>query len=91
VMRSLVCPTLTVNVCLPLQRLVQPDSAAPISLTPKHQPQAPQVCGQNEEGTTSIQLDGGNEAGHKSAQTGMRSSLPLQVSRCQGEFIYIIH
>jgi hypothetical protein len=50
-----------------------------------------QVCGQNEEGTTSIQLDGGNEAGHKSAQTWMRSSLPLQVSRCQGEFIYIIH
>jgi hypothetical protein len=50
-----------------------------------------QVCGQNEEGITSIQLDSGNEAGHKSAQTGMRSSLPLQVSRCQGEFIHIIH
>jgi hypothetical protein len=50
-----------------------------------------QVSGQNEKGTTPIQLDSGNEAGHKSAQAGMRSSLPLQVSRCQGEFIHIIH
>jgi|CXWL01.1.fsa_nt_gi hypothetical protein len=33
----------------------------------------------------------GNEDIHKSAQAGIRFSLPLQVSRCQGAFNYIIH
>ena len=87
-MRSLVCRTLTVNVCLPLQRLVF-SAQQLISHYAIHENL--HVCDHYEEGTTSIQLDSGNEAGHKSAQTGMRSSLPLQVSRCQGEFSNIIH
>jgi hypothetical protein len=33
----------------------------------------------------------GNEDIHKSAQAGIRFSLPPQVSHCQGAFFYIIH
>ena len=87
-MRGSVLQPLAVNLCPLLQRpAYSTQQLTSHSTNHKHR----QVCSHNEANTTSIQLDGGNEIGHKSAKTGMRSSLPLQVSRCQGEFIHIIH
>lgn len=91
VMRVRTDRDLSLTVCQPVQRRSLSSSSAHIvSLQPRES-----ACSRPQQRMRDLDLDerwqSGNEDINKSAQAGIRFSLPLQVSRCQGAFNYIIH